>query len=118
MGRKKKINLDEIFLTDSEILNIELQLERKKNKTLELQKQDGIIRESAMQSEILKYKIDKLNQRVKLLTEEKSNKLKQYQNTKKEYKELIETITKKYKLDTSNWGFNPDTGKVIVSQND
>ena len=118
-AKKKTIKNQEgdIFLTDTQVLNIELLLERKKNRVLELKLIDGSIREALMKVDILKYSIDKKNQNIVRTKSEKQTKYQQYEQADKEYKELIKVIAKKYKITDTDWGFNPDTGKVIISNN-
>lgn len=113
---KKKKKVKETHLSDKHILNIELLLERKLNKKIVLEKQDAIIKNRNYQIEILKYKIDVLQRDAQSLIDDKKNDLQSYKNKDMEYKNFISFITKEYQIENDNWGFDPDTGKIVIEK--
>ena len=112
--KKKIVEEQELSLTSSELADLELKLNRRLVKKLELEKQDLLLQNIKLQSEVYRFKIVELNQKSTEIQGKKANNFKQYMLADKEYKEYIKMMQEKYQIDSKNWGYNPDTGKIIL----
>jgi len=111
-----KKDKNEIALTSSELCQVELSLTRRINKKLILEKQDLLLNNVQLQMEVYKLKVMELSQKYTSLKEQKNVNLKQYMLADKEYKEYVQRLTDKYEIEDKNWGYDPDTGKIIFNE--
>lgn len=87
-------------LTEVECLKIELMLERKLKSELEFQVVS------------LNHKVAMLE--LKQLDQKKVNAQNNLNNVTNSYLDFIQTLSKKYNIKNSKWGFDPVSGKIIT----
>ena len=113
---KKKKSNDELILTDIQVARLENKLGERTNRKLFLEKNDLLIQNLTMQVEILNYKLRELKERIEEAKSKRAENLKHYMLSDKIYKEYVKEIEKELNIDKANWGFDPETGKIILDE--
>jgi len=114
---KKMKNIDQdLELTADEILQLELKLNYRLRYKLELEKKDLMLQNIQLQNELYTLKIAELDQTKTNVQTKKIDSFKQYMSADKDYKDYVKVLESKYNIDKKNWGYNPDTGKIIFNE--
>jgi hypothetical protein len=114
--KAKKVTQDDLeknapegtFLKDLDLVKLELENERRANMKLQWEKARLEVQIQQLLSKVQVYKVSEESRRAK---ERES----QYRNAVTRYKALAKDIAKKYKIESDDWGFDPDNGEIIIT---